>query len=655
MRLGLTLLLLFASVPGALPAQIVTRGLAAQYAMTDASGTNLPDSSGNANDGVLVDNPTVGPQGVTFARASSQYASLPPALSTTVQTIQIFMDCDRYLNAGTRAAVLGNSVNYGLKIWCGSYNGRSSPGLDKYMDVDMGTTLASDLDATATTVALASFERITANHYFIIDAENILCAAVAANVGTNCVRGGAGSKPASHTAGTPVFGGAVGNGSTSDLLSVFNLASPSLFTLVLDPASSRMLDNTTETVYNGFSPASNTPFTIANNVGTWQLGGGPGEFYNGTIYYVLMYTTELTTAEIQQNVAAVQSIMNARGVPARTDGFHTGNIVVCEGTSIEVLFGPSGWCGGMVLNGSPQVLLTGWSGQIYGNAAIGILGYTSARDGPLTNPPAARNVMLLGAPTNDFSTSFTIGQIETTYTSVVTAVRAEGYIEVYCGLMLSRTGAANSTGGSYDAAHDAWNAWLQANYVPIGCTNVITWDARFTADGAWNNPDPAACGGNACFSGDGVHPSAAGFAAMSLLAAPIVNAATPTPAALTISTSHPRNFVRGQTNAAYTVTVSNAASAGPTSGTVSVSETPSPGLTIVSIAGAGWNCSGTNCTRSDVLNPGASYPAITVLFAVDMNSASLLVNQVSVSGGGSAPANASDSTVVPSVRPRSRP
>jgi uncharacterized repeat protein (TIGR01451 family) len=118
------------------------------------------------------------------------------------------------------------------------------------------------------------------------------------------------------------------------------------------------------------------------------------------------------------------------------------------------------------------------------------------------------------------------------------------------------------------------------------------------------------------------------------------------PPALTISASHTGNFFQGQSAALYTVTVSNGASAGPTSGTVSMTDTLPSGLTLVSMAGAGWSCTGTTCTRSDVLNGGASYPAIAVTVNVAPNAASPQVNSVTVSGGGSPAATATDSTII---------
>jgi uncharacterized repeat protein (TIGR01451 family) len=118
------------------------------------------------------------------------------------------------------------------------------------------------------------------------------------------------------------------------------------------------------------------------------------------------------------------------------------------------------------------------------------------------------------------------------------------------------------------------------------------------------------------------------------------------PPVLGITSMHSGNFTQGQQNATYAVTVSNGASAGPTSGTVTVTETLPSGLTLVSMAGTGWTCTTNTCSTSNVLAAGSSYPAITVTVNVTSNASSPQVNQVSVAGGGSAPANASDSTTI---------
>jgi uncharacterized repeat protein (TIGR01451 family) len=120
------------------------------------------------------------------------------------------------------------------------------------------------------------------------------------------------------------------------------------------------------------------------------------------------------------------------------------------------------------------------------------------------------------------------------------------------------------------------------------------------------------------------------------------------PASLTIAKSHTGNFTQGQNGAAYTVTVSNQAGAGPTNSTVTVTETVPTGMTLVSMnGGATWNCSVLpNCTTSSVLNGGSSYPAITVTVNVASNAATPRSNSVTVSGGGSGSSSIGDSTII---------
>ncbi len=125
-------------------------------------------------------------------------------------------------------------------------------------------------------------------------------------------------------------------------------------------------------------------------------------------------------------------------------------------------------------------------------------------------------------------------------------------------------------------------------------------------------------------------------------------ASSGTAASLAIAKSHTGNFTQGQANATYSVVVSNAAAAGPTDGSVvTVTETLPTALTYVSMSGTGWTCSVIpTCTRTDVLAAGASYPAITVTVNVAGSATSPQVNAVGVTGGGSASANTTDSTVI---------
>ena len=116
---------------------------------------------------------------------------------------------------------------------------------------------------------------------------------------------------------------------------------------------------------------------------------------------------------------------------------------------------------------------------------------------------------------------------------------------------------------------------------------------------------------------------------------------------LKITKTHSGNFTKGQQGATYTVTVTNpATSTGPTAGKVTVTDTIPAGLTLVSMAGSGWTCTGNSCNRSDALAVGKSYPAITVTVDVAANAPASVTNTVSVSGGNSPAASASNPTII---------
>ena len=105
---------------------------------------------------------------------------------------------------------------------------------------------------------------------------------------------------------------------------------------------------------------------------------------------------------------------------------------------------------------------------------------------------------------------------------------------------------------------------------------------------------------------------------------------------LSITKSHVGNFAQGQVGASYTIVVSNASTTTPTSGIVTMQEFPPNGFTATAISGSGWNCNlnFTFCTRSDVLAPGSSYPAITFTVNVAANAQALVTNVATVAGGG---------------------
>lgn len=122
---------------------------------------------------------------------------------------------------------------------------------------------------------------------------------------------------------------------------------------------------------------------------------------------------------------------------------------------------------------------------------------------------------------------------------------------------------------------------------------------------------------------------------------------------LTITKTHTGSFPRGGAGT-FDIGVQNVGGA-PTDGTtITVSDTLPAGYTPTAAAGAGWSCSvaapTVTCTRTDVLNNGASFPSIAVTVAVANNAAASITNTATVAGGGdNTPGNNSASDTVTNV------
>lgn len=104
---------------------------------------------------------------------------------------------------------------------------------------------------------------------------------------------------------------------------------------------------------------------------------------------------------------------------------------------------------------------------------------------------------------------------------------------------------------------------------------------------------------------------------------------------LGITKSHTGAFIQGQTGT-YTITVDNKAGTVATTGTVNVNDFLPSGLSATSVTGAGWTCSGVtavNCSRSDPLAVGGTYPPIAITVSVSGGVPSVS-NTATVSGGG---------------------
>jgi uncharacterized repeat protein (TIGR01451 family) len=113
------------------------------------------------------------------------------------------------------------------------------------------------------------------------------------------------------------------------------------------------------------------------------------------------------------------------------------------------------------------------------------------------------------------------------------------------------------------------------------------------------------------------------------------------PPDLSLTKAHTGTFVPG-TNGAYTIRVTNSGSAGPTTGTITVTDTLPTGLSFVPSPpapsyGSGWTCSAAGqlvtCTNLGPLNPGAS-STLVLTVAVSAAGGSSVANSAAVSTPG---------------------
>jgi hypothetical protein len=110
-------------------------------------------------------------------------------------------------------------------------------------------------------------------------------------------------------------------------------------------------------------------------------------------------------------------------------------------------------------------------------------------------------------------------------------------------------------------------------------------------------------------------------------------------------------FTAGGTGS-YQLTVSNAATAGPTTGTVTATFPVPAGQKVQSASGNGWTCATSGqtvtCTRADQLQPGASYPPVTILTSIPASaSGTVPVTANANTPGNSDPNGADGKTTVP--------
>ena len=117
---------------------------------------------------------------------------------------------------------------------------------------------------------------------------------------------------------------------------------------------------------------------------------------------------------------------------------------------------------------------------------------------------------------------------------------------------------------------------------------------------------------------------------------------------LTLNKTHPPGPLIDGATTTFTLSVTNVGNTPTDGSTVTVTD-PFPAISFSAIANAGgdgWNCQTAGltltCSRSDALAAGDAYPPILVDATIADLAPDTIINTATVSGGGSAPASASD-------------
>jgi hypothetical protein len=294
------------------------------------------------------------------------------------------------------------------------------------------------------------------------------------------------------------------------------------------------------------------------------------------------------------------------------------NIVLAGGASCTLSVNVTGTSGGTKTNTTSAVTATFDDGS---GTFRPITGGTASASIAVVAPPAIAKVFNPAsiAPTGISTLSFTItnpaaNSVAETGVAFTDTLPANVVVATPNGLTDSCGGTATATAGTAVIS-------LTGGTVAAAASCVVSVNVTSATPGVYTNTSGAVSSTN---GGTGNTTTA------------VLTVAT---ANLSITKTHVGAFPRNSTGNNYTITVSNAAGAGPTLGTVTVTDTlPNVPNTLVATAlsGSGWSCTlaTLTCTRSDVLAPGSSYPAITLTVTVPLNIQSNVTNSATVSGGG---------------------
>jgi uncharacterized repeat protein (TIGR01451 family) len=340
-----------------------------------------------------------------------------------------------------------------------------------------------------------------------------------------------------------------------------------------------------------------------------------------------------TSAEINYPVAvAVDGNLNlyiAQGNPAvnvgntiRTVSAKTGIITTIAGNGTVGYSGDTGVATSAQLN-NPQGLVVDSLGNVYvsdfGNSAVRVL------------QPASEPLLTVASTHGGSFPAGGSGTFDITVSNAALAAASSGTITVSATLPASLTPSAMSGSGWSTCTLGSPTSFCQSSGSGTQGLGAITLTVSVSSGAPPQVTNQVVVSGGGAF--------ATGSEDLAL-----VGSSTPV---LQISATHSGDFVAGTTET-FTITVGNQIAAAATNEPVTVTDfLPAglSGLTLSSLPGSDWSCTGASCTNSSYVAGGVNFPPLTGTVTVALGAGSPLTNKAQASDGGS-PATATDSITV---------
>jgi hypothetical protein len=176
---------------------------------------NVAGYGGQTNDFVTISGVASAVNGIPAANLNAEFQMT--YVNSSTFTIQVYVDSTVTVTAGTTGAAVfafqiatgGDVFTVGLGWGAGGWGGSTGPAftttLNGALAIVGNSILSANLNATATTISVASTATLAASGTVLIDSEIITYSGVTATTLTGCTRATSGSIAASHVAATGVI------------------------------------------------------------------------------------------------------------------------------------------------------------------------------------------------------------------------------------------------------------------------------------------------------------------------------------------------------------------------------------------------------------------------------------------------------------------